>query len=406
MTDTVPSITDLRQFYEVMDRSAVIRRRIVRDLLAGQLPSDAARETLVDILAALEETTRGTTRAELPLNRTKTQTASLDLSYEISELRKDLVFLEQGRKGFVDHLSTLHPDFDMSVRKVTDQLHGTNWACFITDRDGTTNNYCGRYRSSVQAVWNSVYLTQFSQTTQFPVFVTSGPLSNGGILDVSVNPEGSFLYAASKGRECLDREGTLHRYPVPEDKQKLLDDLNQRLQEIVDTPECEQFGLIGSGLQFKFGQSTIARQDITESIPYEESKNFLEVIENLVRELDPEEKNFRIEDTGLDIEIILTIGDEQSGLKDFDKGDAVRYLDQKIGFRMAETGPHLVCGDTFSDIPMIQAAQALNDSTRAIFVTRKEELAGRVRALDSGIIIVPEPDVLVASLYLLSGDRQ
>ncbi|MFP4071466.1 MAG: hypothetical protein ACLFTB_05415, partial [Desulfovibrionales bacterium] len=79
MTDTVPSITDLRQFYEVMDRSAVIRRRIVRDLLAGQLPSDAARETLVDILAALEETTRGTTRAELPLNRTKTQTASLDL---------------------------------------------------------------------------------------------------------------------------------------------------------------------------------------------------------------------------------------------------------------------------------------------------------------------------------------
>lgn len=32
----------------------------------------------------------------------------------------------------------------------------------ITDRDGTINNYCGRYKSSIQSAYNSVFLSCFA----------------------------------------------------------------------------------------------------------------------------------------------------------------------------------------------------------------------------------------------------
>jgi hypothetical protein len=233
--------------------------------------------------------------------------------------------------------------------------------------------------------------------------ITSAPLKDIGIMDVSTIPEKVIVYAASKGREFVDLSGLRRSFPVDQGKQQLINHLNQELNQIIREPACEKFSLIGSGLQFKFGQTTIARQDINGSIPAAESEAFLALIKNLVKKLDPSENNFRIEDTGLDIEIILTISDEKVGLKDFDKADAVKYLDRELGLNM-EIGPHLICGDTGSDVPMLEAAMEKTADTWSIFVTEKTELADRVRTVCPEAVIVPEPDILVSILNQLSAN--
>ena len=168
-------------------------------------------------------------------------------------------------------------------------------------------------------------------------------------------------------------------------------------------PRYELFSLIGSGLQFKFGQTTVARQDIYGSIPAKESEAFMNVIEELIRDIDPRGEYFRTEDTGKDIEIILTVEGE-SGLKDFDKGDGVSFLDGELGLGLARGG-NLVCGDTSSDIPMVAAARVKSPQTSAIFVTSETAIKQAVRRICEHTHFVSEPDILVCLLNQLGKDR-
>jgi hypothetical protein len=390
------NISSMKEFYDVMAESKGVRSEIVLDLFAGRTVQGSAIDFLESCHSSLMDLVGPDRKGVLALDGTRS--IKVDLTYEITELHKDLVFLKNGEKAFLGHLETIHPGYAFMVARGAEELGNLPFSCLITDRDGTTNNYCGRYRSSIQSVWNAVFLTRFAQKrTEHPIIVTSGPLKNGGILSVSTAPEGSFIYAASKGRECLDLSGTIHQYPVPEPKQELLERLNRRLQELVQEERHEQFSLIGSGLQFKFGQSTVARQDINRSVPDAESEAFLATIREIVRELDPDEESFRIEDTGLDVEIILTIEDERLGLKDFDKGDAVRFLNRELGLGLEE-GHLLVCGDTASDIPMVVAAMEHSEATKTIFVTRDQALGRKVGEVCPGALVVPEPDILVGIL--------
>ncbi len=320
------------------------------------------------------------------------------MGYEIDETRKDIFYLEEGEDTFLDLLSDLHPGFDEQVAAGKELLAGLDLNCLVTDRDGTINNYCARYLTSIQSIWNSVFLSRFClNKVQRPVILTSAPLD--GLIEISVNPEGKIYYAASKGRECLDFEGRTRRLPISASKQEAIDLLNSRLTSLLLQPEYEKFSLIGSGLQFKFGQSTVARQDIGKSIDEAESKAFLATLTGLTEELDPDGVNFRMEDTGLDVEIILTI-DAGDGLKDFDKGDGVKYLNDELGLEMFR-GPHLICGDTGSDVPMLEAALEVAPDTRAIYVTEKEDLAKKVSGLTSNALIVSQPDMLVAIMGTL-----
>ena len=169
----------------------------------------------------------------------------------------------------------------------------------------------------------------------------------------------------------------------------------------VGLPIPEEVTLIGSGLQLKFGQTTIARQDISGSISEERSQKFLNVIERIVHELDPSGENFKIEDTGLDIEIILTVAGADAELKDFDKKEAVKFLDRELGLNMG-SGPHLVCGDTGSDLPMLEAAMEKSTDTWSVFVTKDPRLGEKAKAVCPRAVTVPEPDMLIAILNQLA----
>ncbi|MGE4297504.1 MAG: trehalose 6-phosphate synthase [Desulfovibrionaceae bacterium] len=399
------TVATLKDFYDLMAATREVRAVAVAALSRGEAVLDGAAGSL---RAALESLRGIPVSGGGPALLTPGGDAvPLDLGYEIGELEKDLVYLERGEAALLDQMRGLHQGFDHGVDAVRGLLHGLELRAFITDRDGTTNNYCGRYRSSIQSIYNAVFLSRFARArTVFPVFLTSAPLLDGGIADVSVNPPGAFIYAASKGREYLGLDGVRGHYPIDAAKQAALDALNDRVRALVAEPGHQTFALIGSGVQFKFGQTTVARQDIAGSVAPEASQAFLDRVRALVRGLDPEEATFRIEDTGLDIEVILTVASGAGGLKDFDKAEGVRFLAGALDMDLAH-GPHLVCGDTGSDVPMLEAAMARCPDTRAVFVTRKAELAERVRATCPHAAIVPEPDMLVAGLGLAQGpDRR
>lgn len=393
-------IRTLKEFYALMDETHNLRMQIVKDIFNDQQIEPDWIESLKNAFASLVNIPMERGKRVLFLDDSKKM--PVDLVYEITELEKDVFYLENGEEKFIEYLEDIHSGFRDQVTNSIKQLKGLNFNCFITDRDGTINNYCGRFRSSVQSIYNSIFLVRFAaKRTVSPVIITSAPLKSFGVMDVSINPEKSVIYAASKGREFVDLYGERRTYPIDKQRQGQLDNLNKKLLSLVKNPVFEKFSLIGSGFQRKFGQTTIARQDISGSIPEDESCNFLKRIKSIVSDLDPQNKNFRIEDTGLDIEIILTIGDSRSGLKDFDKGDAVKFLDEKLRLGM-RTGPHLICGDTYSDIPMLKAAKEKTDDTQAIFVTKDEKLTEKVRDVCSNSIIVTEPDILITILNFLS----
>jgi hypothetical protein len=373
---------------------------VVEGLFKDQPVDQDSVASLKNALASLEDIPSEDGLKILRIDESKKISARL--LYEISELTKDIFFLENSENDFIDYLGSLHQGFVEQVNQGIEKLEGLQFNCFITDRDGTINNYCGRYISSIQSVYNSVFLTRFArEKTSNPIIITSAPLKNPGLVNVSINPDKTMIYAASKGREYIGLDGKRKTYPIEENKQQLLDRLNISLSDLVKKPSFEMFSMIGSGLQFKFGQTTIARQDIRKSIPESESEEFLEKIKHMVSEIDPGGENFKIEDTGLDIEIILTIEDSMSEAKDFNKADAVNFLNDALKLNM-EKGPHLVCGDTSSDTPLIQATMEKSPDTWAVFVTENSDLADKVTDMCPNSFIVPQPDMLVTILGLIA----
>ena len=394
------NIDTLKSFYGLMEKTRTDRAAIVNQLVSSQPWNQKQINALKNALASLKNCSKDDYKADLILEGS--DSLKVDLFYEITELEKDIYYLENGEGLFLSYLESLPPDFSSSVKDGVTQLQGTHFNCFITDRDGTINNYCGRYRSSIQSVYNAVFLARFvMNNVSNPIIITSAPLKDPGLIDVCTLPQQTVIYAASKGREFIDLTGVRRSFPIDTDKQQLIDRLNQRLETLVAEAAYERFSLIGSGLQLKFGQTTIARQDISGSISKDRSKAFLDLIKSIVTELDPTGDNFKIEDTGLDIEIILTFSDEDGGLKDFDKKEAVRFLDRELNLNM-RNGPHLICGDTGSDLPMLEAAMEKSADTRSIFVTKDPQLVERVVAICPQAVMVPEPDMLITILNQLA----
>ncbi len=305
-------IENLQQFYALMFETRKTRRKIVSAWFKHKNIDNKWINILLRGLQSLQNITKSHSKQVLVYNKDKT--ILLDLTYEITELKKDIFFLTHSEEKFYSYLEDLYPDFTKKVKEGEKFLGDINFKNFITDRDGTINNYCGRYKSAIQSIYNSIFLTRFAKSAAGnSIILTSAPLENIGLLDISINPENVFIYAGSKGREYLDTNNIRKRLPIEKALQKKLNELNKNLKELVKKPEYELFTLIGSGLQFKFGQSTICRQDIFHSIPAVQSENLLNIIKRLVKKIDPEGDFFRIEDTGLDIEIILTVqGDDNS----------------------------------------------------------------------------------------------
>jgi len=399
-------IRTIQQFYALMKATWKVRRRQVARIMRGKSPGIQDCERLAAHLDALRAIPRRDGRFELTTGRIAGGGALyLELDYEIGELQKDLIFLRQGEEALLAHLQRLHSGFQDQLAAAIHFCAGMQpeSGCLISDRDGTVNNYCGRYLSSVQSSYNAVFLCRFAaRMVRHAVILSSAPLSGGGLEELTVSPAGWLVLAGSKGREYLDEKARRGALAIEPQQQRQLDRLNRRLAGLLQQPRYELFALIGSGLQFKFGQTTVARQDIYGSIPAEESERFAELILDLIREIDPDGRCFRSEDTGKDIEIILTLPDG-SGFRDFDKGDGIRFLDSELSLHL-DRGGNLVCGDTASDIPMITAAAACSPDLWTIFVSEDAVLKEAVRHACPRAHFVSQPDILVSVFNALAQD--
>ena len=386
----------LTEFYALMNHSREIRRLIVNDFLKGL--------DIKNYTKPLSELQQNLLNIEHKGNKYKLYFDAehyilADLTYEISEIEKDILFCQSGFEAVDNWHLKKHLNFNAELDETIHFLNNQDITHFISDRDGTINNYCGRYQSSIQSAYNAIWLTLFAQRkTKSSTILTSAPIATPGILDVNVSPENNFILAGSKGRELIF-EGKRYELEISAQQKDKLQELEQKIKNLTGKDQYKKFTLIGSGLQMKFGQITLARQDITDAIPKRESTNLLKVIQHLVSEVDPEGTFFRIEDTGKDIEIMLTVSDNRSTVKDFDKGDGLNFINKTLKLGL-EHNNCLVCGDTHSDIPMVTKLLYRNDKVFSIFVTQNPVLIRDLKKkLDQNkLLIVSNPDVLVSAL--------
>ena len=389
------NITSLNDFYNLMFYTRDIKKSIVNDILNNKICNSEMIDLLIDALEILNNLPGN--QYEKIINHHNTQ-VKLNLFYEISELQKDIYYLLHKEQDFYEYLSNLNPNFFKQLADGKDFLVNNKFKNLISDRDGTVNNYFGRYNSSIQSIYNAVFLSRYAiYSADNAVILTSAPLKNVGLLDMSVSPDNLFIYAGSKGREYLDKNNNKHYLSIDSEKQKILDKLNNEIDNLLNNEEYQIFALIGSGFQKKFGQTTIARQDIYNSIPPDISESFFNQIINLVNYIDPTKKYLSIEDTGLDIEIILNINNEDNELKDFDKGDGIEFLDRNIPLNINELGA-IICGDTKSDIPMLTTAIKKTNKVAAIFVTNDDNLKESINNICANSYFVSSPDILVTIL--------
>lgn len=394
-------ITTLKEFYRAMFETRDIREDAVRAYFGGKTIQPDTATALEKYYTAFSEIPAEAGKASLVLEGAKT--IQTDIAYERDELAKDILFLREGVAALMHFLEGAHKNFRERIDEGKEFLGNAAVDNFVSDRDGTVNNYCGRYASSIQSVYNAVFLAEYAKAkTTNAVILTSAPLIDIGLVNISVMPKGAYIYAASKGREYIDAKGRRKNFPIDEAQQKKLNELNKQIYDLLHTSDYERFSLIGSGLQFKFGQTTVARQDIFGSIAEEDSIAFMKTIEQLIADVDPDDEFFRIEDTGKDIEIILTVKGEGKGLTDFDKGNGVRFLNEDIPLRM-ENAVNLIAGDTGSDVPMAHVASEMSEQTKTIFVTGDEKLKKKVRSACHTPFFVETPDMLVALLYEIVG---
>lgn len=456
----------MAQFSAIMARTRVARSELVyayfRRLRAALAPTTAfpelstltvagaaallrhAHASLLAVPAADQSGREG--RASLALGG---QRVEVDLHSELTELEKDIVWLDGGDAGLLRALRPRHADFDAAVSTCVAFLARASAAVpppspgsstsagtpisattptsptagarrkafrlFVTDRDGTVVNYCGRYASSVQAAYNAVWLTRFAVAcADASVVLTAAPLSRPGLLDVTTLPAGVFVFGASGGREYVDASERRGRAPMLADEAQLLGLFNRRVTTLTSRPPHDRFALIGSGVQAKFACTSVARNDIGGSIPAAESLTWLELLRataaHCVREC-AVAADLRVHDTGLDVEVsvVSTLVSSSppdappaSGGAGWDKGKGLDFLASAVGLDL-ETGPTLVCGDTPSDLPMLAVAQRrCPHGTAAVFVTRNPALEATVRATCPMSLIVPTPDVLVAALNVFA----
>lgn len=382
---------EFKVFYQIIDEMILCRRQIVNSYWNNPAGINSRKLNLI-----YDELCRYIfDRNKCNLKLESGDKISIDLSYEVEELKKDIEFLYSDNK-LNELLVILHPTFENDVNSLCEWLQGKKVRNFITDRDGTVNNYCGRYNTSVQSVYNSVFLTNYARTVKNSVILTSAPLLNKGIVDISINPQGIFHYAGSKGRQYLSNSNIYGEYAILEEQKEMLGKLSTSLENLLKQKDNQIFTLIGSGFQIKFGEITIARQDVYESISEDRSIVLLNKVRDIVSDLDPEGKYFRVEDTGNDIEVPLTVG-KGAVLKDFDKGDGLEFLDRELGLNMSGGG-NLICGDTRADIAMVKYAMSVSPETSSIFVTTDEEIKKSVKDICPSSFFVSSPDVLVTAL--------
>jgi hypothetical protein len=382
-------ITTIKDFYKVINNSKKTRELILNSLIQNKKPPRKLIYSLNSHLKRLKAIKKENNNFILLSGQLHLK---FKLYYEISELEKDIIFLRKGEKVFLEYFKKAHKDFKKQSDKLKNYLKNQKIDFFITDRDGTINNYSETYLSSVQSVYNAFFLYKFSEKIQKSIILTSGPLND--FKKVNILSKGNFIFAGSKAREFKYLKGKIHRLKISKNEKKLINSLEKSIKKLLLKKKYKIFKFIGSGFQKKHGEITIARQNVLNSIPQKQSLEFLSKTKQIVKRLDPNQRFLEINDTKLDIEILL-----KSNFKTFDKGKGLMFLLDKSKIRLSNV---LIAGDTSSDLSILKSSKKLSKKIHCIFVTQSKQLKAKVKKIHKNSIFVSSPDILIYNIYQIS----
>ncbi|GMT14971.1 hypothetical protein PFISCL1PPCAC_6268, partial [Pristionchus fissidentatus] len=401
-------IETIDDFFSLMIRTRHIRRQIVERVLEGVPIRQHFCISLANARDSLLSSTSSpnTLRVRAPKS---TDIATFDIQNEISELERDLSFIEyvesddpDNIEQFVESLSKGMEFFEEQVDKATALLtKADHFYYFFTDRDGTLKSYSCAYSASIQPAYSGVIQAQFARRcAQTCAILTTAPMMNMGILDVGTIPEGYYYYGASGGREWYVSPSIKFRDASIEAlEQTMLDELFNGLSALVEEEEFHVFSWIGSGLQKHYGHLTIAHQDVHCSIAAEKGSKLKKKVEEIVRRIDVKGDKLVVVHSDRETKVMLKTNAGQL----FDKGNGLRMLCTNLNIDLKE-GNILVCGDSSTDLPMLEECLARNSTgVFTIWVTQDESLQEKVRALcrqfsNPNFVFVNSPEVLLGAM--------
>lgn len=401
----VVKLTSLRQFQELMMEARDLRRLIVSCMINHKPFNETTVLSLQNIERSLEEKIQGADDGvTMDLNGIE-----LDVRDEMQMLKKDCRFLEFYRNEgdidpFIDFLAESHPrskeEFKEEMDAVLKMLNfdlSDGLDVFITDWDGTMKTYACNYRTSIQPAYSGVILSLFANRyTKLAAVLTAGPLRDFGILDSTTVPweEGYLAYGGSWGREwMINGKRVADESILTIEGAAALDKLAEAIERLLKTEEFSKFVVVGSGCQRKVDRITVGVQNVTGKVDERLSKRYVDAVLQEVGRIDPDRKVFDVVHLELDLELVLKTHD---CLK-WTKANGIRFLCELVGANLG-TGNVLICGDTVSDLPMVEMAHEKNpNGTYAIFVNPNAEVKSKLVALmKEKQVVVGCPEVLHA----------
>lgn len=390
-----PAITTLDAFAARMAESAGLRRQACAAILAGRPVPPEILATLVRIRDELREVLDRDSRATLLLDQE--QPLTLSLAGETVQIENDALYLDEGREALFKHLGRQHHGFRDAVRKGLKEISGHQVNVCLCQCDALFQAPGQRFVTAVQPLWNAVALGRFTASrSQCPVLWSAAPLSGPGIADLAVVPPHAFAWAASLGRQIMDTGGMAHDAPLSHEKAALLESINARLIVLLADSGWKAFAYVGSGLQFRRGETVIARQDSLGSVEEDASLELLEHVHDIVDAVDPERKHFRVEDDGLDL-IVTPTASGQDVWKEFSPAEGLRAAVTALSLDLGH-GPHLVCCGGADGLELLAAVAAIADDLRCLFVTGREDFGPRAREICPQTAVVSHPDIAAAIL--------
>uniref|UniRef100_A0A1I8B9V0 alpha,alpha-trehalose-phosphate synthase (UDP-forming) n=1 Tax=Meloidogyne hapla TaxID=6305 RepID=A0A1I8B9V0_MELHA len=417
-------VNTLDDFFNLMLRTRDVRRAIVERVLKGipirqhfAISLQNAKESLE--LACKPDSSKIELQALTAGGETtianKENTIEFYIKNEIEELEKDLKFLEfiQSEdvfniEQFISSLQIYHPEseakFRNEVAAVVDMFFDADhFNYFFTDRDGTLKSYSCAYPASIQPAYSGVIQAQFARRcAQTCAIVTTAPMMRVGVLDVCTIPEGYYYIGASVGREWyVDPANKFKDQSIPEHDLEKLDLVFDSIADLLEDPEFKIFNWIGSGLQKHFGHVTIAHQDSSSTIPIELKTKIDQRIHAIVEDIDPNKQLFEIIIDDRDIKIFVKT--EFGGI--FDKGNGIELLINHLKCDLAD-GTILVCGDSITDIPMLEYCLIKNPkNVYTVWVVNEQNVQLRNQVHDlckkygnEHLVFVSCPEVLLGSM--------
>lgn len=128
------------------------------------------------------------------------------------------------------------------------------------------------------------------------------------------------------------------------------------MKSLLNLGEFSQFGLVGSGFQRKVDRLTLGVQTVCNHVHPELSNKYQDHIRERMHRVDPDKKTLHFDpSTELEVEIVV-----HSDGTVWNKANGVERLIKTVGETLEPPGRVLICGDTSSDLPMVEQAVKAN----------------------------------------------